>query len=98
MLDGQRDIGWAEAVAFKFLVRFLTDGQEQEQHFMVHGDNRGVVEGWWNGRSRNQAINEVFKRLHEFVRSIPVKSSFHTVYIGSKFNPADVPSQGFPPP
>ena len=26
---------------------------------MVHGDNRGVIEGWWNRRSQNRATNEV---------------------------------------
>ena len=66
--------------------------------FMAHRDNRGVVEGWWNGRSHNRAINEIFKRLHEFARCSPVESSFHTVHVGSKLNPTDVPSQEIYPP
>ena len=93
-LDGQRDIGWAEAIAFECLVRYLANTHSEKQHFLVHGDNRGVVEGWWNGRSRSRPINEVFKRLHEFSRVSAVGSSFHTVYVGSKFNPADAPSRG----
>ena len=43
-------------------------------------------------------INEVFKRLHEFSQVSTVGSSFHTVYVGSKFNPTDAPSQGIYPP
>jgi hypothetical protein len=97
-LDGQRDIGWAEAIAFECLVRYLADDEKQERHFTVYGDNKGVVEGWWNGRSRNRAINDVFKRLHGFLRQGTVESSFHTVYVGSKFNPADAPSRGVYPP
>ena len=65
-LDGQQDTRWAEAIAFECLVRYLTNTHRKKQHFLVHGDNRGVVEGWWNGRSCSRPINKVFKRLHEF--------------------------------
>ena len=97
-LDGQRDIGWAEAIAFECLVRYLMNTHSEKQHFLVHSDNRGVVKGWWNGRSHSRPINEVFKRLHEFCQVSAVGSSFHTVYVGSKFNPTDAPSQGIYPP
>ena len=96
-LDGQRDIGWAEVITFECLVRYLTNNEQQEQHFVIYGDNRGVIEGWWNGRSHNREINEVFKRLHEFSDQGKSESSFHTAYVGSKFNPADVPSRGIYP-
>ena len=97
-MEGQRDIGWAEAIAFECLVRYLTNCKTQEQHFIVYRDNRGVVEGWWNGRSRNRVINKVFKRLHIFSEQNKSKGSFHTAYVRSKFNPADKPSRGIYPP
>ena len=50
--DG-RDIGWAEAVGFELLARALCSVSQPGQFFRVFGDNRGVVEGWWKGRSRN---------------------------------------------
>ena len=57
-----RNIGWAEAIGFEFLVaslcRFVC--QPHQRHVKVFGDNRGVVEGWWKGRSRNKPTNEVF--------------------------------------
>jgi hypothetical protein len=55
-----RDIGWAEAVGFKLLARTLCRESEPGQHFQVFGDNKGVVEGWWRGRSRNWETNKVF--------------------------------------
>lgn len=60
-LDGQRDIGWAEAVGFKLLIRYIIALDRPEWHYRVYGDNQGVIEGWKNGRSRNAAVNEVFR-------------------------------------
>lgn len=58
---GKRDISWAEAIGFECLTLFLTQQEQTHNNFMLFGDNKGVVEGWWNGRSRNHAVNEVFK-------------------------------------
>jgi hypothetical protein len=58
----------------------------------VYGDNEGVVEGWWNGRSRNRATNLVFRRIHDIIAEHDI--SVHTRYIPSKHNPADDPSRG----
>jgi hypothetical protein len=57
-----RDIGWAEAIGFEFLVLAITHSAQSEPIpcFKAYGDNRGVVEGWWKGRSRNRATNGVF--------------------------------------
>lgn len=52
-LNGRWDIGWAEAIGFECLVRSLIDNGEESCNFITYGDNKGVVEGWWNGRSRN---------------------------------------------
>ena len=90
-LHGQRDIGWAEAIGFECLVRYLYGTSSTTRHFTIHGDNKGVVEGWWNGRSRNKPVNEVFKRIHSFIGIDDPLHSFHTVYISSKSNPADAP-------
>lgn len=50
-LDGQKDIGWAEAVGFEFLAQYIIGMGERQRHFKVFGDNQGVIEGWRNGRS-----------------------------------------------
>ena len=97
MLGGQWDIGWAEAVAFECLVRYLLEIEMQRWDFTLYGDNRGVVEGWWNGWSCNRAINKVFKHLHEHLRQNATQSSFHTAYVRTASNPADSPSRGIYP-
>jgi hypothetical protein len=93
--DG-RDIGWAEAVGFEFLACALCAASQPGQFFRVFGDNRGVVEGWWKGRSRNWETNKVFRRIHSFADTH--QCTFITRYIASKENPADGPSRGIYPP
>jgi hypothetical protein len=93
--DG-RDIGWAEAVSFELLCYFVLQLAPRPGHFKVYGDNRGVVEGWWKGRSRNVQTNRVFQRIHE--RLEDTTSSLHTCYVTSRLNPADGPSRGIFPP
>jgi len=39
-LNRERDIGWAEAVGFEFLIRYLIHLGEKERHFRVFGDNQ----------------------------------------------------------
>ena len=93
--DG-RDIGWAEAVGFELLARALCSASHPGQFFRVFGDNRGVVEGWWKGRSRNWETNKVFRRVHDISRAF--QCTFITRYVPSKENPADSPSRGVYPP
>jgi hypothetical protein len=68
-----RDIGWAEAIGFEFLVLSIIQRSQPNPLpcFKVYGDNRGVVEGWWKGRSRNRPTNTVFKRVHHATESAP---------------------------
>jgi len=89
-----RDIAWAEAIGFELLVYAITRDEDSQQHYGLHGDNKGVVEGWWNGRSCNSAVNDIFKRLHKYLSGIKAEAIIHTVYIPSANNPADLPSQG----
>ena len=89
--DG-RDIGWAEAVGFWLLIITLSPSTPKGTHVKVFGDNRGVVEGWWKGRSRNKPTNDVFKHIHALAEAQDVH--FHTRYVPSKENPADGPSRG----
>ncbi len=92
-----RDIGWAEAVGFEFLVRTILLISPASGPFRVFGDNQGVVEGWGNGRSRNQQVNLVFRRVHELVEASG--RAVHARYVPSLSNPADGPSRGiFPSP
>ena len=89
--DG-RDIGWAEAVGMELLVRIILRDAPSGTRFKIYGDNRGVVEGWWSGRSRNQHVNEVFKRIHHLLSEHGCM--VYTRYVPSASNPADGPSRG----
>ena len=98
-LEKRRSRNWlAEAVGFEFLIRTLCDlvCQPHKQHIKIFGDNRGVVEGWWKGRSRNKPTNEVFRRIHQLEKTR--KITFHSRYVASRLNPADDPSRGIYPP
>lgn len=77
---------------FLFLILTLLPGSSPGTHFKVFGDNKGIIEGWWKGRSRNTATNEVFKLVHK--ESERADITFHTRYVPSKDNPADLPSRG----
>jgi len=94
--DERRDIGWAEAIGFEFLVRTILVSGTRDTNFKVYGDNNGIVKGWWKGSSRNQPSNEAFKRIHELCEDSGC--SFHTRYVTSGSNPADGPSRGIYPP
>ena len=90
-----RDITWAEAIGMELLIRTILREAPKGSHFKVYGDNRGVVEGWWSGRSRNSQANEVFKRIHAIL-SVH-ECSVYTRYVPSASNPADGPSRGIFP-
>jgi hypothetical protein len=93
--SGGRDIGWAEAVGMELLVRTIL----HTTHFpgiQIFGDNTGVVEGWWTGRSRNAETNRVFRRIHSLLEKHDVV--LKTKYIHTSRNPADDPSRGIFPP
>ncbi|CAA7270451.1 unnamed protein product [Cyclocybe aegerita] len=87
-----RDIGWAEAIGFFFLILALVGENDGETHHRVYGDNQGVVEGWWKGRSRNTPTNEIFKQIHSTNKHHG--TTFYTRYVASEYNPADGPSRG----
>lgn len=94
--DG-RDIAWAEALGFELLARYVLRTAPPGQHLKVYGDNVGVVEGWWNGRSRNPHVNGIFKHIHALCES--TQCALHPRYVRSASNPADGPSRGiYPPP
>ena len=66
------------------------------QGVQVFGDNTGVVEGWWTGRSRNTETNAVFRRIHELLEKHD--TILTTRYVNTSHNPADGPSRGAYPP
>lgn len=88
----ERDIGWAEAVGFLFLVLTINCEADRHTHYKVFGDNRGVVEGWWKGRSRNGPTNNIFRSIHDACQHSG--NAFLTRYVPSASNPADNPSRG----
>lgn len=92
----QRDIGWAEAVGFELLIHAIAASKPLHNHIRVYGDNQGVVEGWRNGRSRNLAVNTVFRRIHQFTQAEGLH--IYPSYVQSAHNPADGPSRGIFPP
>ena len=93
--DG-RDIGWAEAIGFELLIESLLASHPPGSHLKVYGDNRGVVEGWWKGKSRNKPTNMVFRRIHQ--KTVNADCTIHSRYVRSRDNPADGPSRGIYPP
>jgi len=89
-----RDIGWAEAVGMELLVQAILQ-HSTLPGIKVFGDNNGVVEGWWAGRSRNSQTNRVFRRIHELLEE---RGTFlATRYVNTAQNPADGPSRGIYP-
>jgi len=93
-LNGKRDIGWAEAVGFELLVHSVISVGGHTRHYKLYGDNKGVVEGWWKGHSRNSAVNTVFQRIQNYLASLDAAEIIHSVYVPSAQNPADEPSCG----
>ena len=89
-----RDIGWAEAIAMELLVTTVLQ-HHALPGFRVYGDNNGVVEGWWTGRSRNAETNRVFRRIHKLLDKC--NSTLTTRYVNTAHNPADGPSRGIFP-
>jgi len=92
----ERDIGWAESIAFEMLVRILLTIDSSSTPLTVYGDNQGVVEAWRKGRSHNKPTNKSFRRIHAILASPPRR--VFTKYIPSRRNPADGPSRGKYPP
>ena len=90
------DIIWAEAVRFKLLVWMLLVSETPGTHLKLYGNNWGLVEGWWKGRSKNRPTNTIFCRVHSL--SLSSGCTIHTLYVPSKDNPADKPSRGIYPP
>ena len=97
-LDRSRDIGWAKAISFELLVRTIPWVGGPSRYFKAYGDKKGVIEGWWNFRSKNRATNLVFRRILSFLDEFNHSLSIHSAYVPSKSNPADPPSRGLYPP
>jgi len=89
--DG-RDIAWAKAVALELMARAVMAEHGSAKAHKLYCDNRVIVDGWPNGRSRNQHVNLVFRRLHDL--SDEANCSFLARYVPSALNPADGPSRG----
>ena len=94
MWGAQRDISWAKAIGFELLVRTLDLLPSAHNHFVVYGDNTGIMEGWWNGRHRNIKTNQVFRQIHSFLLEADHVHEVRTKYVPSSSNPADHPSRG----
>lgn len=92
--NAKRDIGWAKAVGFELLVYTIASIPSLGNNVIVFGDNTGVVEGWWKGHHHNKAINNIFKRIHDFIHCLLRFFKIRTEYVASSSKPADEPSRG----
>ena len=91
--NGKRDIGWAEAIGFELLIYSLTSLFSARANILIHGDNTGVVKGWWKSHChRNRAVNLVFRCIHDFLANLPFHLKVNTTYVASAANPANGPS------
>ena len=93
-LHGKKDIRWAEAVSFEFLIRAVDIHLSDPRHVILHGDNTSIIEGWRVGRHCNRAVNTIFKHIHAFLESARHVCGIATCYIPIEDNPADQPSRG----
>ena len=91
-----RDIQWAEAIGFELLARCIFSLSGEGEHIVLHGNNRGVVEGWWKHCSANKPTNHIFQHVLQLSEDRGRK--IHTRYVPSAKNPADGPSRGLYPP
>jgi hypothetical protein len=82
-LDGSRDIGWAEAIGFELLIRTIPRLGNASGCFKIYGNNKGVVEGWKNFRSKNKSTNLVFRRIHSFLEQFDHSFSIISAYVPS---------------
>ncbi|KAJ2911289.1 hypothetical protein MD484_g9125, partial [Candolleomyces efflorescens] len=96
--DGEKDIGWAEAVGFYLLTVAVSRLFPPGTHLRLYGDNEGVVGAWRNFRSRNAAVNNIFKLIHDHLELLGSVGCIHCSYVPSAKNPADGPSRGIFPP
>ena len=80
-LNGNKDISWAKAIGFELLARALINAVSKPTHFLINGDNIGVIEGWWNGWNKNHEVNTVFKHIHMLLQDSGDRYSLHTTYV-----------------
>ncbi|SJL14249.1 uncharacterized protein ARMOST_17705 [Armillaria ostoyae] len=73
----------------------VTCSELTKVHVKLYGDSKSIVESWWNGRHRNPEVNNIFRRIHNFLVSSNLH--IHTRYVTSAVNPADDPSRGIYP-
>jgi hypothetical protein len=92
-LHGPKNIGWARAITFELLIHTLDTILPSTDHIILHGDNTGVIKGWYIGRNHNKAVNDIFKHIHAFLGSTIRIHSVATCYVPSEDNQADDPSR-----
>ncbi|KAG8789291.1 hypothetical protein FRC15_010127 [Serendipita sp. 397] len=93
-LDGERHIGWAEGIAVEVAVHVLFSQFRipRGTHIRIWCDNKGFVDSWQRGASRNWDQNTIITRVLEEVLN---QECYVTLeYTPGKDNPADAPSRG----
>ena len=87
-----RDIAWAESIAVYLMLLTFTHIKLPSTRLIIYCDNKVVVEGWRNFRSRNTFVNSVFQNYAHILQFYGWQLSLQ--YIPSAKNPADKPSRG----
>ena len=89
---GGRDIGWAEAVALELAVMWLAETDRHDVSVVIHSDNKGVIDAFNKGRSRNLHHNDCIRRISLLLAISNI--SVVPVFVPSRLNKADSLSRG----
>jgi len=89
---GDRDIGWAEAVALELAVLWLVQDGYSDCEIKIKGDNTGVIGAFNKGRSRNISRNNSIRRIATLL--VPYNITILPSYVTSATNRADPISRG----
>ena len=57
--DG-RNIAWAKAIAFELMASAVMEEHGQHKTYKLYCDNRTVIKGWHNSRSRNRHVTPLY--------------------------------------
>ena len=90
--SGGCDIGWEEAVALELAAMWLAETDQHDVCVVIRLDNKGVIDAFNKGRSRNLHHNDCLGRI-SLLLAIS-NTSVIPVFIPSRLNKADSLSCG----
>ena len=84
---GGQDIGWAEAVALELAAMWLAETDRHDMSVVIHSDNKGVIDAFNKGRSRNLHRNDCIRQISLLLAISNI--SVVPVFVPSCLNKAD---------